>query len=163
MKRIIIIFQLFLSILSFAQSPADAPLPEKFSGMEPRVLINHFPATVYASEDPDSKDFKYFWKHNTAVLASQSNVEVIECGAYIFYNNQWNLRVSYDTKTFTKLFNCPEGKMKHGQPYTFSDNWRTDNRLFGGWAMWYIIGTDEFGQQVYGVGKLETVGTLYNN
>lgn len=50
--------------------------------------------------------------------------------------------------------------MKAGQPYTFKDNWRTDNSLRGGWAMWYFIGKTSTNQMVYGVGKLHTIGAI---
>ena len=159
MNRILILgLCLSYHITHFGQNPEDAPLPEKFSGLKESLTVSHFPSPVYASQDSDRSDFKYFWKHNTAVMARDSDVVVTECGAYIYYSDQWNLRVSYDAKTFTNLFNCPKGILKKGEPYTFPDNWRTDNRLFGGWAMWYVIGTDESGQKVFGVGKLETVG-----
>ena len=147
-------------LVQFAQNPATAPLPDKFKDLPEVLSVNHFPSPVYASEDADRSDFQYFWKHNTAVMATGSDVEVLECGAYIFYNDQWNLRVSHDGQTFADLFNCPQGILKKGEPYTFPNNWRTDNRLFGGWAMWYVIGTDGDGRRVFGVGKLETVGEL---
>lgn len=144
----------------FAQSPLEAPLPERFGGMEAALLVHHFPATVYATTDSDRKDFLYFWKHNTAVLSPSEEVVVLECGAYLFYESRWNLRISYPPKKFSRLFDCPGARLKPGQPYTFTDNWRTDNRLSGGWAMWYVIGQNEAGKKVYGVGRIETVGEL---
>ena len=155
---IIILFFLFYNSV-FSQTPLDAPLPDKFEGLTNALEVNHFPTTVYASEDADEKS-KYLWKHTTSVMSNQSNIQIIECGAYIFYNNQWNLRVDMSIKDFSKLFDCKKGKMKKGQPYTFKDNWRHDNRLIGGWAMWYFIGINEAGEKVFGIGKLETVGKM---
>ena len=144
-----------------AQTPQDAPLPPSLQELEASLMANHFPSPVYASTDNSRTDFEYFWKHNTSVVSPVENVQVEECGAYIFYNARWNLRVRYGVEDFASLFNCPQGKMKGGQPYTYTDNWRTDNRLMGGWAMWYVIGTTASGKRVCGYGKLETVGKLY--
>lgn len=151
-----------LSIGSLAaQSPQDAPLPEPLQELEAALVASHFPNPVYATTDDRQKDFLYFWKHNTTVLSPAEDVQIEECGAYLFYNNQWNLRIRYGSKDFASLFNCPRGKMKKGQPYTFPDNWRTDNRLSGGWAMWYFIGTTASGKRVCGYEKLDTVGAVY--
>ena len=159
MRNLVIFLFLSTTFLS-AQTALDAPLPEPLNKLSTGIQANHFPSPVYASEDKSQNDFKYFWKHNTAVLATSSDIQITECGAYIFYNEQWNLRVKYTAKDFAKLFNCPKGKLKQGQVYTFPDNWRTDNRLFGGWAMWYFIGTNADGEEVCGYAKLETKGAL---
>lgn len=158
--RNLIIILIFSTTFLAAQTALDAPLPKPLDQLPIGIQANHFPSPVYASEDKTQKEFQYFWKHNTAVLAKDSDIQITECGAYIFYNAQWNLRVKYSRKDFEKLFNCPKGKMKQGQVYTFPDNWRTDNRLFGGWAMWYFIGTDANGEKVCGYAKLETKGAL---
>ena len=161
MNRIILFCCCFMyHLVQFGQSPATSPLPDQFNGMPEKLSVNHFPSPVYASEDPDRSDYKYFWKHNTAVMAVDSDVEVTECGAYIYYNDQWNKRVTYDRKAFAKMFSCRKGVLKRSEPYTFPENWRTDNRLSGGWALWYIIGVDQSGRRVFGVKRLETVGEL---
>ena len=144
-----------------AQTPQNAPIPEPLQVVEASLLVNHFPRIVYATTDDSRSDYPYYWKHNTAVLSPSEDVQIEECGAYIFYNAQWNLRVRYGVEDFASLFNCPKGRMKKGQPYTFVDNWRTDNRLLGGWAMWYFIGTTASGQRVCGYERLETVGEMY--
>jgi hypothetical protein len=164
MKIQCLFFLIFLSFstVSSSQTPIDAPLPSKFDGLSATLLVNHFPATVYASEDENEKS-KYQWKHTTSVMSTNSDIQITDFGAYIFYNKQWNLRVSMNKKDFAKLFGGKKGKMKKGQPYTFKDNWRHDNRLLGGWAMWYFIGTNDKGETVYGIGKLETVGELVQN
>lgn len=160
MKNIFSCAILLLSIGLYAQNAEDAPLPDIFMGIEEAIVVDHFPSPVYASIDPDNKG-KYFWKHNSTVFSPSEDIEILEGGAFIFYNNQWNLRVTYDAKKFSKLFDIPKAKMKAGEPYTFVENWRGDTRLLGGWAMWYIIGTTASGQKVYGIGKLNTVGELY--
>lgn len=158
-KGIFLLVSLLIASSIFSQTALDAPLPDKFKGLKNALLVSHFPAIVYASEDADEKK-AYQWKHTTSVMSTQSAIQVTECGAYIFYNQQWNLRVSMTTKDFSKLFNCKKGKMKKGQPYTFKDNWRHDNQLRSGWAIWYFIGINEAGETVYGVGKLEMTNEL---
>ncbi|MEM9848563.1 MAG: hypothetical protein AAF847_11780 [Bacteroidota bacterium] len=148
-------FFLFQIGLFQAQSLDTIPLPSRFDGLERTLRVNHFPNPVDATTDKDSK-YNYLWKHTTSVLSPSEAVTIEACGAYIFYGGQWNLRINYGVKGFAKLFDCPKGKMKKGQPYTFKDNWRTANDLTGGWAMWYFIGTNEAGRKVYGVGKVYT-------
>ena len=140
----------------------NAPLPAKFDNLKEALMVNHFPQTVYASTDESVKS-NYQWKHTTSIMSLRASVTVIEFGAYIFYNNQWNLRTTMKPKQFDKLFDTKKGKLKAGQPYTFKDNWRNNDQLFGGWAMWYFIAINEAGEKVYGVGKLKTVGSLSVN
>lgn len=160
MMKYLSISLFLLSTFAFAQTPLDAPLPEKFADLEPMITVDHFPSPVLASTDPNEPG-TYFWKHTTTVFSPSSNIQIEEGGAYIFYNNQWNLRVSYTSKEFSKFFNIPKAMMKAGEPYSFVENWRRDTRLYGGWAMWYVIGKTEDGKRVYGIGKLDTVGELY--
>lgn len=161
MKKIWIGFYcLCYSFLLTAQTPLNAPLPEKFKALQEIILVDNFPnpvkATTYVSE-PN----KFFWKHTTSLLSLTENITIEEGGAYLFYNNQWNLRVAYKAKEFTKLFHIPKGKMKKGEPYVFVENWRVGSKLYGGWAMWYIIGTTDSGERVFGIGRLDTVGEVY--
>lgn len=137
----------------------NAPLPAKFDGLKEGLLVNNFPQIVYASTDEDAKS-NYQWKHTTSVMSLKESATITEFGAYIFYNNQWNLRVTMQPKEFDKLFDTKKGKLKSSQPYTYKDNWRNNDQLFGGWAMWYFIAETESGEKVYGVGKLKTVGSL---
>lgn len=156
---------LFLSFPWFipslqAQNPETAPLPDRFANLGEALVVNHFPSPVYASRDADEKKYTYFWKHTTSVMSPNSDIQVTNCGAYIYYGNQWNERVTFSAKEFAKMFGCSDAKMKQGQPYTFANNWRHENELSGGWAMWWFMGKNDKGETVYGLGKLETVGSL---
>lgn len=160
MIRIFITCLLLIPLAAFSQTALDAPLPDKFEGLASILRVDHFPNPVLASTDSDEPG-TYFWKHTTNLLSPTENITIEEGGAYIFYNDQWNLRVAMTAKEFCKLYKIPKGIMKAGQPYTFVENWRRDSRLYGGWAMWYVIGTTDSGKKVFGVGKLDTVGKLY--
>lgn len=154
-----IIYLLFTFLLN-GQAPLDAPLPEKFDNLKEIILVDNFPNPLKASKDPDDSD-SYYWKHNTTLLSTNENITIEEGGAYLFYNKRWNLRVAYKPKQFSKFFHIPKKRMKKGEPYTFVKNWRKDATLYGGWAMWYVIGTTDSGERVFGVGRLDTVGELY--
>lgn len=162
MKACITILLCLTALWLDAQSPGETPLPPKLDSLKAGIIVHHFPSKVYATTDADQKKYAFFWKHNTSILSEAMDVQVLECGAYLFYNSRWNLRISYTSKDFARLFDCPGGKLKKGQPYTFTDNWRTDNRLSGGWALWYVIGEQPDGKRVFGARALETVGELYS-
>ncbi len=163
MKTSILLLTILLSIPGLSgQAPAEtAPLPEKLAVLPQKLQVAHFPSPVLASTDPEEPG-TYFWKHNSTLFSPMEDATIIEGGAYIYYNDQWNLRVSMSAKDFSKLFGVPKGVMKAGQPYTFVDNWRRDTRLYGGWAMWYVIAELPSGEKICGVGKLDTVGKLYD-
>ena len=44
-----------------SQDIPTAALPDKFGGLEALIGVNHFPATVFASEDSTQKNYKYFF------------------------------------------------------------------------------------------------------
>ncbi len=142
-------------------TPGDVPLPAaKFAGMRRALVFDHFPNPVSASTDPDQPGL-HFWKHNTALMSESEDVTLEEAGSYIYYNDQWNLRVTFTPEEFAARFACPNALMKAGQPYTWNDNWRTDERLYGGWACYYAIGVTASGERVYGAGPIETTGHIY--
>ena len=158
MRHVLVLLSFLLAPKLSGQDPTAAPLPAKFDGLPQTLLVHHFPEKVYASTDADEPE-TFFWKHNTSLL-SKIPVRIVEFGAYLFYNDQWNLRASYQPKDFQRWFDCPGAQLKAGQPYTFPDNWRRDVRVTGGWAMWYFVAEDETGAQSFGMGALETMGEL---
>ncbi|MEZ5040279.1 MAG: hypothetical protein R2828_10310 [Saprospiraceae bacterium] len=161
MKKIALLILSLMCVQLYGQSAAEkAPLPDKFADLPQRIQVHHFPSPVMASTDAAEPGI-YFWKHNTSIFSPDSDATIVEGGAYIFYNDQWNHRVTYTAKEFAAFFGVPNGKMKAGEPYTFTDNWRRDSRLLGGWALWYIIVELPSGDRACGFEKLDTVGDLY--
>lgn len=154
------LFFITISILSRGQDPLTAPLPSKFDGLEKAIIVDHFPSPVYASVDENEPE-TFFWKHNTSFMSTSDDITILEGGAYIYYNNQWNLRITYSAKELSALFDIGNKTIKAGQPYTFVDNWRRDSQLRGGWAMWYVIGLSADKRIIYGIGLIDTVGQLY--
>lgn len=122
----------------------------------PRTLnVSHFPEVVHPTIDPNQEG-TYFWKHTTTVIAKKSDVQIKKCGAYVYYNNQWNLRAEFDKKQFSAWFNCPDALMEKGEAYTFPENWRMGEDIYAGWALWYFLGEDKNGDEVIGYEMLYT-------
>ncbi|MDH7447956.1 hypothetical protein [Aquimarina sp. 2201CG14-23] len=162
MKKAILFLAIFCSLSMYAQrnygTPIQDELPEKLKILRKAIEVNNFPKTI----DPIKIDNQYYWKHNTAILCKESEITIIEFGAYLFYNNTWNLRKSYPLKELNKNFGTKKEVMKQSQPYTWANNWRIDRSVFGGWAMWYFIGVTKKGEKVCGYEKIETTNSLLN-
>ncbi|WP_027394938.1 hypothetical protein [Aquimarina latercula] len=139
-------------------TPINEELPDKLKTLRKAIEVNNFPKKI----DAIKIDNRFYWKHNTAILCKENEIKIIEYGAYLFYNNTWNLRKSYPLKELNKNFGTKKEVMKQSQPYTWTKNWRTDSSLFGGWAMWYFIGITKDGETVCGYQKIETTNKLLN-
>lgn len=156
----------FLFLITFSVSwsqvnygtPPDGLLPEKLNGLRTIIDVIHFPK----ENDPIKIKNKYYWKHATAILCKESEIKIIEYGAYLYYNDTWNLRRDYPIKELDKLFGTKKQIMLQGEPYIFIKNWRVDEKLFGGWAMWYFIGVTSNNEKVCGYGKINTTSNLLN-
>ena len=162
MRFIIIIGVLLWSMQSIAQNdyptpPADL-IPDKLDTLPRQIEVMHFPKI----NDPIQIEDEYYWKHMTSILSKTSEITIIEYGAYIYYNDTWNLRQSYDLKDLDKTFGTRKQRMLQAQPYTWTNNWRVGPQLFGGWALWYFIGQTPDGQIVCGYEKIHTTSNLIN-
>lgn len=162
MKTIIHIITLLIFQFSFSQvdygKPSVKDIPEKLKSIKRAIEVRHFPKI----NDPVKIKDSYYWKHATSILCKESDVTIIEYGAYLFYNSKWNLRKSYSLKELDKSFGTKKQQILQGQPYTWNNNWRVDNRLFGGWAMWYFIGQTKDGQIICGYETIHTTDNLLN-
>jgi hypothetical protein len=61
-----------------------------------------------------------------------------------------------------ELFGIKDLTMMQGEPYVFKDNWRKDEKLFGGWALWYVMGETEDGELVCGYARVHTTDKVLN-
>ncbi len=163
MKSVMLLVTVFFFSTVTAQrnysTPVEDALPEKLQDLRQIILVNSFPQKI----DPVKIDDQYYWKHNTAILCTESELEIIEFGAYLFYNGKWNLRKSYPLKDLDRNFGTKKQRLKRAQPYTWNNNWRVGPQLFGGWALWYFIGKTPTGELVCGYEKIETTANLLNN
>ena len=155
-----ILFILLVSASCYSQINYGTPLkdniPEKLKILDKEIIVKNFPNII----DPIKIEDRYYWKHNTLIFHKESNLTIIEFGAYLFYNDKWNLRKSYPLRELNKNFGTKNQVLKKAQPYTWNNNWRTDNRLFGGWAMWYFIGKTASGKTVCGYEIIHTTDKL---
>lgn len=162
MKKFVLSAFILCSLILNAQRDYGVPihdeLPKKLKELRRAIEVVNFPKQI----DPVKIKDQYYWKHNTAILCKESEIQIIEYGAYLFYNNQWNLRRSYPLKELHKSFGIKKQVMKQAQPYTWVNNWRVDTNLYAGWAMWYFIGVTKDGEKVCGYQKIETTNKLLN-
>ncbi|MCA0132539.1 hypothetical protein [Winogradskyella alexanderae] len=154
---LILITQQAMSQMNFGTPPKDA-IPEKLKNLKVEIEVVHFPK----ENDPIKIDDIYYWKHSTAIMCKEREIKIIEYGAYLYYNDKWNLRKSYPLKDLDKTFGTINQTMLQAQPYVWVKNWRTDKNLYGGWAMWYFIGVDNKGITVCGYETVNTTNRLLN-
>ncbi len=147
----LLVFFIYSSLV-FGQAtylPPDTPLPEKIQDL-PRVIeVRHFPEVVHPCKDKDDRGY-YFWKHNTAILSKYDDIRILDFGIYIHKKTHWALQKSYPSRILDKFFDTEKGTIFTGQPYTFPNNWRKDEMLSEGWALWYFIGIDSDFKRVCG-------------
>ncbi|MEM7185585.1 MAG: hypothetical protein AAF466_02905 [Bacteroidota bacterium] len=139
-------------------TPPAGLIPEKLQDLRRAIDVIHFPKI----NDPIKIGGTYYWKHMTSVLCKESEIQIVEYGAYIYYNDQWNLRRSYPLKELDKTFGTRKQVMARAEPYTWPKNYRTGDSLFGGWALWYFIGTTPEGETVCGYETIHTTANLLN-
>jgi len=153
---------LLLSSYMFGQvnygTPPENSIPEKLQGIPRLIDVQHFPKI----NDPVKIGETYYWKHATSILCKETEVTIIEYGAYLYYNDQWNLRRKYPLKELKKTFGVSNKTLLQAHPYTWANNWRTDTRLYGGWALWYFIGKTSDGTTICGYETIHTTNNLLN-
>ncbi|GAB3837593.1 hypothetical protein [Hymenobacter jeollabukensis] len=161
---------LALSHPAAAQSPAApaAPtawtdhtraLPDKLRRVPVGLSLWHTPNPNYPEPDP-AHPGGYVWKHQTTVRADVADLEIVECGSFIWYSAAgWQPNMRETPAEFAELFGCPGGRLRQGQSYTFARNYRyadSARRLYGGDALWYILAKDKQGRLYKGMGLIET-------
>ena len=155
---LIVSFQFGFGQSNYGTPTNNTPLPKKFKDLRVAIDVKHFPK----ENDPVKIKNAYYWKHATAILCKEAEITITEYGAFLFYNEKWNLRKTYALKELDKTFGTKKQLMLQGQPYVWANNWRIDNKLFGGWAMWYFIGTTKKGETVCGYETINTTSNLLN-
>jgi len=158
---LLVLFSLFGFVanaqIAYGTPPVEL-LPEKLKGLRNVIEVAHFPKECH----PIKIDDLYYWKHTTSILSKESEIEIVDYGAYIYYNDQWNLRRSYPLNELDTTFGTQNQKMNQAEPYTWPKNYRVGDALFGGWALWYFIGTTPNGETVCGYETINTTNTILN-
>ncbi|MEM9052646.1 MAG: hypothetical protein AAGC47_11380 [Bacteroidota bacterium] len=137
-------------------------LPDKLRQVPTILTFSHSPNPNYPElADEPGIETKYVWKHSTSVCSPYQDLEVVEAGSFIWYDETgWKGNMQLNKREFIKRFNCPKGKLEKGQCYTYEKNYRYGDNLYGGDAMWYVIAKDAEGNLVKGFGILETEAEL---
>ncbi|KUG06945.1 hypothetical protein [Solirubrum puertoriconensis] len=134
-------------------------LPAKLRQVPVGLTLWHTPNPVYPEPNPE-KPGQYVWKHSTSVRADVADLEIVECGSFIWYNESgWQANMRETPAEFAELFGCPQGKLLKGQTYTYERNYRyatSRQQLYGGDALWYILARDKNGRLFKGMGLIET-------
>lgn len=147
---------------SFAQNDwtdKKRALPDLLRKVPVACYIKHAPNPNYPELNDSKKKgaMKYVWKHATTIFEIEKDLTVIEAGSFIWYDaSGWKRNVRYSRKDFAKKFNCPKGKLKKGERYTFLKNYRWGNVPYGGDALWFVLAEDADGNIYKGMGLLET-------
>jgi hypothetical protein len=134
-------------------------LPDKLRQVPVGLTLWHTPNPNYPEPDPAQLGH-YVWKHSTMVRSEVGELEVVECGSFIWYSEAgWQANMRETPAEFAELFNCPNGRLRPGATYTFVKNYRyadSAKRLYGGDALWYILAKDKAGKLYKGIGLIET-------
>ena len=163
MRPIPIILTMLTPALIAAQvnygTPPEGEIPDALKNIPKGIEVMHFPKI----NDPVKIKDTYYWKHATGILSKNDTLTVTEFGAYLYYNDQWNLRKTYRLKELDQFFGTKKQVLPQGQPQVWTKNWRVGNQLYGGWALWYFIGKDSSGKTVCGYATIHTTDNLLNN
>ena len=162
MKLALFIFFTLITLHGNSQvnygTPPPNSCPDKLETLPRLIDVNHFPK----ENDPIKIEDTFYWKHATSIFCKSNEVTIIEYGAYLYYNGQWNLRASYPLKELDKTFGTKKQVMRQAEPYTWTKNYRTSDKLFGGWALWYFIGSTQDGTKICGYETIHTTNNLLN-
>lgn len=138
------------------QSEPNRLLPEKLRNIDYGIIGTHFPNPTYATFE----DGMYVWKHDTSVKSMTEDLTIVEYGSYVYTDNGWYLRVTYDNKMFAETYNCKGGILKKGKTYTDPTSWRRSEALISGDAMWFYIAKNKAGKLFKGTALVETEAKL---
>ncbi|MGY2131777.1 hypothetical protein ACW9KT_06095 [Hymenobacter sp. HD11105] len=167
MKTLLVALALLVSSTQLAAQTAwtdhTRALPGKLRQVPVGLTLWHTPNPNYPEADP-SKPGQYVWKHSTLVRADVADLEIVECGSFIWYSPEgWKANMRETPAEFAELFNCPQGQLRQGTIYTFAKNYRyaaSAQQLYGGDALWYILAKDKNGKLYKGMGLIETEATV---
>lgn len=138
-------------------------LPDKLREVPVGLALWHTPNPNYPEPDP-AHPGRFVWKHQTIVRADVADLEIVECGSFIWYDARgWQQNMRETPAEFAELFQCPNGRLRQGQTYVFAKNYRyadSARQLYAGDALWYILARDPQGRLYKGYGLIETEATV---
>jgi hypothetical protein len=126
------------------------------------IKVVHDPKTALATLTGRSeRRAKYTWWYKTTVIAIDSDVTIVEFGAFAWMNGKWInggtfTGKPYSAKEFAEWYQCPKAVLKKGKTYSDPTNWSSDFVLRAGKMRWYFVGIDAKGNRVKGEAVIET-------
>lgn len=166
MKAKITLLMLFLAKISLAQqvwSDKRRLLPDELRHLPTAIHISHNPSPVYPEINLDTLNYsgKYVWKHNTTVSTNIGKLQVLKAGSFIWFaESGWMPNMKLTAEEFAQMFNCKNARLKKNRSFTFTNNYRFGNQIYGGDALWFVIAADKNGKLYKGIGLVETEDQL---
>ncbi|WP_027418199.1 hypothetical protein [Crocinitomix catalasitica] len=122
-------------------------------------------AQVYTElneKDPEKRG-KYKWHYETTVKSTNEDLTIIEFGAYLLMNGNWEKTSIYDrpfnSEEFAKWYSCPNGELEKGVGYSDFNNWSKGDKLDSKTqeTLWYYIGVNNVGKKFKGTAKIISI------
>jgi hypothetical protein len=139
---------------------------KEFEKLPTGIKVVHDPKIALATRTGKSeRRATYTWWYKTTVSAIESDVTIVEFGAFTWINGKWingrtlNLE-PYTSKEFEEWYKCPKAVLKKGKSYSDPTNWSTDGALNARKIRWYFVGIDASGKRVRGEAVIETKGEI---
>jgi hypothetical protein len=155
-----------LLVVALANSPVGAdeskPItPEELDKLPDGIKVVHEPKTALATlTGKSARRAKYTWWYKTAVSATDTDVTIVEFGAFTWRDGKWVTTGTitgkpYTGEEFAEWYKCPKATIKKGKSYSDPTNWSSEAELKAGKTRWYFIGTDAKGNRVKGEAVVE--------
>jgi len=153
-----------LVLLGSPSLGADEPkfiTPEELNKLPEGLKVVHEPKTVLATLTGKSeRRAKYTWWYSTSVSATDTDVTIVEFGAFAWKDGEWVNAGTfngkpYSTDEFVGWFKCPKAMVKKEASFSDPTNWSSDPELRAGKMLWYFVGVDPKGKRVKGQAVIE--------
>jgi hypothetical protein len=152
---------------------ANDPRPISIAALEQLpdgITVVHEPETALATlTKPGNKvRAKYTWWFKTTVSAVDSDVQIVEFGAFYHDGRQWVHGGTftgrpYAAQEFTEWYSCPDAILKKAESYPDPTNWFSGPTLRDGKVRWYYVGIDTTGRRVKGEAVINLKGEIDPN
>jgi hypothetical protein len=143
---------------------ADEPKfisPEDFDRLPEGIKVVHEPKIALATLTGKSeRRTKYTWWYKTTVSAIESDVTIVEFGAFDWKDGKWVHGPTVTGKPFkgaefAEWYKCPKAIVKKGESYSDPTNWGSAAELRAAKMRWYFVGIDAKGKKVKGEAVIE--------
>lgn len=151
-----------------AAGPDDEVRPITLEALEKlpvglEVVHNPNPARATETGKSDVRK-KYTWRYATTVTAKNSDVRIVEFGAFIWTGEEWFLGnytgKPFGAKEFADWYGCADAVIKKGGSCSDAKNWGSAELLRSMKSRWYFVGINEAGERVRGDAVVEELAEM---